>query len=400
MADTEKYRTFQKGQAVYREGQQTGTAFMLKTGRVVLSRVARNRRVVLGRVVPGQIFGIEGLSGKEARQAGAEAEETSEIIAIDRATFQTMLIKCPGPVKRLTDDLLRQVGELQASVAERPAGNLFLGVCAVIDLAWRVHANLPESARGQGWAKGLSLAELSRTVKDILPVTQLEIDEIVARLARLKLIAVSEETRAKMAVDALGRSRKQADFLQDRTLRLADPEKFLTLARGLHKETREEAPPFADGLEFVDIHDFAALAGSTPEMIYRKLAYKEIPENLCFWHRPSAAKWAAEMGPEFFKRVKRRRVSAEDLAGVDDVAYVDNATLQEAFERVGLHRLAMLLSVAGEEARRKILANLSAKMAKVVAEEARDMEAPDDLEVADAEEELIRVIKELKGIKG
>jgi CRP-like cAMP-binding protein len=393
-----KYKTIHKGQNVFREGQPATVAYMLKQGKVTLYRVLHNKRVVLSSILPGQIFGEEGLLKGQSRIASAEAEEPCELIVIDSQVFQTMLLKCPAPLQRLTRYLIEQVRALHENICERPTSSMFMSVCGIIDMAYRTHVNLPQSARGANWAMGMSYAELSRTLKEILLVTQLEIDDVVGKLSKLKFVEVAEDTKAVMKKDVLGKMVKTADFLQDRYLRIPELDKFLGVARNLQQEMQSENTPLTESLEFIDIFGFAEMVKSTPEMIYKKISYKEIPENLFFLHKQSAEAYAKQMGEEFFQRVKRRRVAVEDLEGINDVVFVDNATLEQAFERVGFHKLAMLVKVAGEEARDKILQNLSKKMSKVVTDEAKDMENLDDMEVADAEDELIAAIKDIKGL--
>ena len=393
-----KYKTIHKGQNVFREGQSATVAYMLKQGKVTLYRVLHNKRVVLSSILPGQIFGEEGLLKGQSRIASAEAEEPCELIVIDSQTFSTMLLKCPAPLQRLTRYLIEQVRSLHENICERPTSSMFMSVCGIIDMAYRTHVNLPQSARGANWGMGMSYAELSRTIKEILLVTQLEIDDVVGKLAKLKFVEIAEDTKAVMKKDALGKMVKTADFLQDRYLRIPELDKFLGVARNLQSEMQTENTPLTESLEFVDLFGFADMAKTTPEMVYKKISYKEIPENLFFLHKKSAEAYVKQMGEEFFQRDKRRRVAVEDLEGVNDVVFVDNVTLEQAFERVGFHKPAMLATVAGDEARDKILQNLSKKMSKVVTDEAKDMENLDDMEVADAEDELVAAIKDIKGL--
>jgi hypothetical protein len=133
-------------------------------------------------------------------------------------------------------------------------------------------------------------------------------------------------------------------------------------------------------------------------MIYRKIGFREIPENLFFFHKPSALAYIERMGKDFFQRAKRPRLKVEDLETVDDIAAVDNATLQEVFSSLGFHKLAVLAAMAGEEAQEKIYKNLSKKIAKVVHDEAQNLGDMDEDEAAGVEQELVDRIKSLKGL--
>jgi len=396
--DGTKYRTFHKGQSIFKEGQKGAVAYMLKQGKVTLFRTLNNKRVVLGRIEPGQMFGEEGLLTGEGRIANAVAEESCELIVIDQDVFQTMLLKSPGPIKRLTKNLMAQLKSANAQISERPTGNIFTSVCAVLELAYRAGGGSSKAAGGKRGDPGISYAEFFKKVKEVLLVSRLEVDDILSRLAKLEIIEIMELKDSVVSKDEIGRVRKASGFLRDRRLIIKDLDKFMQVARNLSQETYAEKPPFTDCLEFIDIHDFAEFVHSTPEMIYKKIGYKEFPENYFFLHKPTVEAWAAKMGEEFFQRVKRRRVKIEDLETVNDIVYVDNATLQDAFSRVGFHKMGILAGMAGDEARKKIFANLSKKIAKVVEEEARDMEDLDEMEAADAEDELLQAIKSIKGL--
>ncbi len=392
-----KYMTFHKGQKVFREGQQGSVAYMLKRGRVTLMRTIKNKRVILARIQPGQVFGEEGLLTGDKRLASAEVDEPTELIVLDQDLFQTLLLKSPGPIQRLTRFLMEQVKQAQSSIGEQVSGNMFMSVCGVLELLYRLHVSKPKSARDKYFEAGVSYVELSKTIKDILLITQLEIDEAVNRLSKLKIVEVTEARESVMKPDALGRMRKASDFLRDRYVRVSDLSKFMSQARGLAQET-ESKIPFTESLEFIDIYDFAKEVNADPELLYKKMGYKEIPETYFFFHRPTVMEWAKEMGEEFFQRVKRKRVKPEDLETVNDIVFIDNATLQEAFSELGFHKLAILMRMAGDETRTKIFANLSKKMSTVVKEQSGAIENVDDMEAADAEDDLIEIIKRIKGI--
>ena len=195
----------------------------------------------------------------------------------------------------------------------------------------------------------MSYVELSKTLKDILLITQLEIDEAISRLAKLKIVEVTEARESVMKPDALGRMRKSSDFLRDRYVRVNDLSMFMSQARGLAQESGSKTP-FTESLEFIDLYDFAKEVNADPELLFKKMGFKEIPETYFFFHRPTVMEWASQMGEEFFQRVKRKRVKPEDLETVNDIVFIDNATLQEAFSQLGFHKLAILVRMAGEEA--------------------------------------------------
>ena len=54
-------RTFPKGTVIFREGQASDVAYVVKKGRVSIYRVVGNKRVRLGERGPGEMFGEMGV---------------------------------------------------------------------------------------------------------------------------------------------------------------------------------------------------------------------------------------------------------------------------------------------------------------------------------------------------
>ena len=309
---------------------------------------------------------------------------------LDQTLLRTMLLRSPRPVQIITGYLVERARTLAQRLTERPADDPFLSVCRITALAWRAGA-----ASGQ---TSLSYAELSSTIKDIVRVSQLEIDAVFEKLKKLELVRLTPVRGAFTRTDPLlGEARPGTAFVKDRLVRLPDADKFLQVAKNVAREYRQRQDYGVD-LEFCDLADFAREAATTPDIIYKKIAYGEIPEELFFFHKVAAKDYIERMGRDFFAQATRPRLSAADLARVDDIVAVDDATLQEVFSQLGFRKVAVLAAMAGETARDKIMQNLSRKIAAVVTEEARHLGVPDEAEAADVERELIERLRASKGI--
>jgi len=304
-----------------------------------------------------------------------------------------MLLKSPRPVQIIAGYLVERVRTLSERITDRPSGNIFQSVCQVLALCHRAAQTGKKNERVQ-----LSHTEVSRTIKDILLISQLEIDEVLDRLAKLVIIEMADVKGTYYRKDPLlGEMKKSSDFLKDRTIHIPDVDKFQQVTKNLARELKN-AQGFSCDLEYIDLADFADEAGAPVETIYKKMAYKQIPPEYFFFHKPAALAYIERMGPDFFKRVKKPRLSVEDLETVEDIVSVDNATLQEVFSELGFRKVAVLAAMARDEARDKIIKNLSKKIAAVALEEARNMGTPDEDEAADVEDELISMIKTRKGL--
>jgi CRP-like cAMP-binding protein len=383
-------KTFHKGSLLFREGQSSDVAYIIRQGRVSVYRVLQNKRVGLGERGPGDMVGELAMLTDEPHAAHVEALEYTEVLVLDQTLLRTMLLRSPRPVQIITGYLVERARTLAQCITQRPSGDPFLSVCRVVALAWRAGA-----ASGKA---DLSYAELSSTIKDILLISQLEIDAIFEKLKKLHLVRLTPVRGAFTRTDPLlGEQKTGTAFVKDRLVRLPDADKFLQVAKNVAREYRQREDYGVD-LEFCDLADFAREAGTSPDIIYKKIGYGEIPEELFFFHKAAAKDYIGRMGREFFAQATRPRLSAADLARVNDLVAVDDATLQEVFSQLGFHKVAVLAAMAGEAARAKILHNLSRKIAAVVAEEAASLGVPDGAEAADVERELIERLRAIKGI--
>ena len=383
-----RIRVFHKGGLLIREGQSGEAAYIIRQGRVTVFRVLQNKRVGLGERGPGDIIGELGLLTGEPHSASAEALEYTEVLVLDQTLLRTMLLRSPRPVQIITGTLVERARALSRRITDRPTGDPFLSVCRVVALAWRAAV-----ASGQ---TELSYAELSSTIKDIVLLSQLEIDAIFEKLKKLHLVRLTPVKGARTD-PLLGTAKPGSAFVKDQFVRLPDADKFLQVSRNMAREYRDSRE-FSMDHEFCDLADFAREAASSPDIIYKKIGYREIPEELFFFHKAAAKDYIERMGREFFSQAARPRLTAADLNRVDDIVAVDDATLQEAFSALGFHKVAVLAAVAGEAARGKIMKNLSRKIAAVVREEAASLANRDEDEAADAERELLERIKAIKGI--
>lgn len=394
----DKNKIFHKGHIIYKEGQSSNEAYIIKQGSVSLYRVAANKRINLGVLRPGQIFGEMGVITEEKRSATAEALEYTEVIVLDQNLLHTLLLKSPRPVQIITTYLVERVRMLHARVGERPCSNTFASVCNILLLCHKAAPTTPRKAGAKAEPVVLSSVEVAKTIKDILLISQLEIDDILDKLARMHVIEFSDVKGTFYRKNPLlGTIEKTGDFVKERLLSIPDAERFTLVTRNLAKEPAQRDPCDCE-LEFFDLHDFATAVAAQPEVILKKIAYGEIPPTMFFFHKSSALSFAEAKGQDYFQRAKRPRLRPEDIQSVEDIVGLDNPTIEEALSKLGFYKVAVLTSLAGEDARAKILQNLSKKIAGVVKEEVERLDALDPSEASDIEDEFLALIKTMKGL--
>jgi CRP-like cAMP-binding protein len=379
-------KSFYKGQCIYKEGQAGSTAYLVQKGAVNLYRVRGNTKQLIVRLGKGEIFGEMGALAGAPRTESAEAAEYCDIMVLSKQLITNLLAQSPKTVRHLVQLLLRKVQAAErAAAGTKDHKNTFLSICRLLDMASTSHVRLPpaEARKDKTHELGLKRSEFSRACKDVLLVTQVEIDTVLEKLASLKIITLE--------------TRKMDKAFSEKFIAIADRNNFLEVAANLQKELRESGQDQCE-LEYIDIFDFAEAVEADPQIVYKKISQGEVPESLFFFSSQHTLDWARKMGTEFFQKVTRRRKRVEDLEDVDDVIFVDKSTLQDVLGSMGYYKIGILLALAGEEARAKLLSTLSKKIAAIVQEEAKTRESIDETEADDVQDELITMIKAAKGV--
>ena len=382
---TQNIKSFYKGQTIYKEGQKGTVAYMIKKGSVNIYRTVDGRKTIVDRLGKGEIFGEMGpLSGNE-RSSSAEAVEYCDLMVLTEQVIQTLLSRCPKTIQHLTKIFIRRIRKAATDTPHKTHKSSFLSICRILEMAYSCHTSMkPADAKKMpGYQQGLAASAFAKQVKNILLVSQLEIDSTLDQLAALKIITITKHGSGKA--------------FAERYIAVNDFDTFFQVASNLHKELSKTSA-LEPELEYIDIHDLAEEVEAQTEVLYKKMANMEIPESLFFFNRHSILNWAEAQDEDFFKRVKRKKKAIKDLEDVNDIIHVDNATCKEVFAKLGYYKLGVLLSSAEEEARKKILGNLAKKIAKIVEDEAEARGPADPAEAEDVSDELIELVKAAKGV--
>jgi hypothetical protein len=237
---------------------------------------------------------------------------------------------------------------------------------------------------GPGGHKGIQYGVISNRIKNILAVSQIEIDTVMKKLRSLGLITMKYTTKKGRLWDA---------YVQVENLVNLE-----RVTKGFLAGENQKDPAGAVELAFMDIFDFAKLVKSHPEIIIKKIGAGEIPPSLLFLRSEEAREFAKKEGLESFKKLRKLTSRVEDMAGIDDIVEVDNETLQDVFGRLGHYKMVYIYAMAEGPTREKILTNVSANTGKMLAEEAAGRTI-DANEAQDIEYELIASIKKAKGVR-
>jgi CRP/FNR family transcriptional regulator, cyclic AMP receptor protein len=132
-------RHWDRGEVIFREGDQGDTCYLLRTGAVVLTREHQDGRMVaLAELRAGALFGELAMFRGETRSATAEAIEATTAVALLASDMQRLIRRSPGLALKFLATLAERVSKtnerlLQQSfqtVAGRVASALLAQVVA------------------------------------------------------------------------------------------------------------------------------------------------------------------------------------------------------------------------------------------------------------------------------
>ena len=113
MSDTQH---FKKGATIIREGTTGSYAYLIVSGSVEVSKQIGDERLVLSRLVKGNIFGEMSLVDDKPRSADVVAMEDTVVKIVTRERFETMLEQNPRGVIPLLKQVFQRVRYLNQMV--------------------------------------------------------------------------------------------------------------------------------------------------------------------------------------------------------------------------------------------------------------------------------------------
>ena len=117
-------RAFAKGQPIVNEGDEAYTAFIIQSGRVRVFSQKGNKKVELGVLEVGDIFGEAALIHGGKRTASVEAVEDCNLIVIHRDDFKSKLEKSDPTIRAVVDMLSYRLLQSNAEVLKTKGVNV------------------------------------------------------------------------------------------------------------------------------------------------------------------------------------------------------------------------------------------------------------------------------------
>jgi CRP/FNR family transcriptional regulator len=157
VADVTVPRRFEAGQAVFHEGDESDTCYIVRTGRVRAVREhSDGRSITLATFGPGDIFGELAIFDDERRSATVESLEPTEAVAILGRDMRRLLREHPDIAVKLLAALGRRLRETNERLTRQSFQTVQSRVAAVL-------GELVAGARSDGAGDGDILITATQT---------------------------------------------------------------------------------------------------------------------------------------------------------------------------------------------------------------------------------------------
>jgi CRP-like cAMP-binding protein len=193
-------RRFDGGEIVFREGDESDTCYVVRSGHArAIREHTDGRSITLANFGPGDIFGELAMFDNESRSATVEAIDSTEAIAILGADMRRLLRLHPDIAVKLVGSLGRRLRETNERLARQSFQTVQSRVATVL-------AQLVKAARAEGADDGDVL--ITSTQAELAQLAGSSRESASRFLAVLERAGIITQGRGKLVVhdtEALGR---------------------------------------------------------------------------------------------------------------------------------------------------------------------------------------------------
>lgn len=118
---TPERKTFSKGTVIFKEGDNGREAYLLQKGRVRIVKTVSGRRITIGVVQPGQVFGELALLDNGSRMGTAVVEDDATCLTMPKTSIDHMMNEAPSGLATLVLSLLGTVRSMGEDLAQARA---------------------------------------------------------------------------------------------------------------------------------------------------------------------------------------------------------------------------------------------------------------------------------------
>jgi CRP/FNR family cyclic AMP-dependent transcriptional regulator len=113
-------RSYEQGQAIFREGDSGDTCFVVREGSVrVTRRHSDGRMITLAELRPGEMFGELAMFGGETRSASVETLEPTRALAILAGDLRRIIVQHPDIAVKMLEGLANRLRDANERIARQ-----------------------------------------------------------------------------------------------------------------------------------------------------------------------------------------------------------------------------------------------------------------------------------------
>jgi len=178
-------KRFPAGTVLFREGDRGEEMFILQSGKVKISKKIRGVEKTLATLEKGEFFGEMAILNDKPRSASAETIEDSDMLVIDRKTFETLLRSnveiAIRFIKRLADRLRETNDQMEALM--------------IRDNTSRLVSLLAKQVKEKKGAVSISIDELA----GLAGIEGSQAKMILEKLASVRILTLSADDHVSIA---------------------------------------------------------------------------------------------------------------------------------------------------------------------------------------------------------
>jgi CRP-like cAMP-binding protein len=266
-------RTFPAQKAIFFEGQNSDSAYLIKSGRVEISRKNGNQKIILDILTAPEIFGEMAFINNEPRSASALALDDCELIIIQRDHLENYLAQSPVVIRALIRCLSQRLKTTSSFVQTHGSSNMLSKICYVLSL---MEPSYPNNSTPSKLELTIPHEKALKHLSKSLNIDVQHTKHIVNQLADLRLFKIEQIDNEKYII------------INDKT-------SFLGQARALSSNLVDNRNEQDNQEEYITISQLAKVLETEPADIRARLSNGVIPDALIYFYKPDLFRWIDEL---------------------------------------------------------------------------------------------------------
>lgn len=264
-------RSFPAGKVIFFEGQTSDSAYLIKTGRIEISRKQASQKIILDVLTAPEIFGEMAFINNEPRSATAEAVQDAELVVIQRDQLEQYLNQTPVLVRALIRCLSQRLKSTSSYVHSMGTDNSISRLCYMLSLMEPSYpSNSTPSKSHLTIPYEKAIKHLTKSLNFSLHHTR----EVLEKVADLGILQFEFTDNKKYIV-------------------ILDKNTFVEQARTLGSPTfsTEEQPSDS----YITMMELAQVLQTETAQIRERIANGTIPDSLLYFYKPDLFRWIDEI---------------------------------------------------------------------------------------------------------